>query len=110
MNTVPYRSHRTIERSKDRLVNDLRGVVADADDLLKVVGDATTEELAAARSMVEAKLGEARSRVLEARTAIARQAHDVADATQEYLTENRLKVLGVAALAGLITAVLLSRR
>jgi ElaB/YqjD/DUF883 family membrane-anchored ribosome-binding protein len=110
MNIALYGSHGPVERKKNRLVNDLRGVVADADDLLKEVGNATAEELAAARTAVEARLGEARSRVMDARTALANRACDAADASQEYLIENRWKVLVIAAAAGLVTAFLLTRR
>ena len=37
---------------KDKLVTDLKGVVADADDLLKEVANSTTEEFVAAREVV----------------------------------------------------------
>jgi ElaB/YqjD/DUF883 family membrane-anchored ribosome-binding protein len=110
MHIALYGRHGAVGDKREKLVKDLKSVVADADELLKEVTNATTEELAAARTMIEARLGEARSSVNDARIAVTRKACDAADATQEYLVENRWKVLGIAAVAGLITALLLSRR
>lgn len=103
-------SHGALERKKDRLVGDLRSVVADADDLLQEVGSSTAEEFAAARAKIERRLREARSRLDHARVAISRRAGDVADATQEYARENPWKAFGLPALAGIIVFLLVSRR
>ena len=102
--------HGSVASSKQTLVNDLKGVVGDAEDLLKEVANSTAEEFAAARTKVEARLGEVKSGFDDARTAFTQQARCAADATNQYVRENPWKVIGVAALAGLIAAFLYSRR
>ena len=99
-----------IEGTKEKLVRDLRVVVADGDDLLKEVANSTAGQLAAARTKVEARLGEARSGLDDARIAVTGWATDAADATHEYVRENPWKVLGVAGAAGLVIGFILSRR
>ena len=59
-----------IEGTKEKLVRDLRVVVADGDDLLKEVANSTAEQFSAARTKVEARLGEARSGLDDARIAV----------------------------------------
>ena len=110
MNLSLYPRHGVVERKKDRLVRDLKSVVADADDLLQVVGSSTAEEFAAARAKIEDRLREARSRLDHARVAISRKAGDAAEATQEYARENPWKAFGIPAVAGLIVFLLVSRR
>jgi ElaB/YqjD/DUF883 family membrane-anchored ribosome-binding protein len=110
MNLSLYRSHGVVERKKDRLVRDLKSVVADADDLLQEVGNSTAEEFAAARARVEDRLREARSRLDQARVAISRKAGDAVEATQEYARENPWKAFGIPAVAALVVFLLVSRR
>lgn len=105
-----YPSHGGVERKKDRLVRDLKSVVADADDLLQEVGSSTADEFAAARTRIEDRLRQARSRLDHARTAISRKAGDAVDATQEYARENPWKAFGLPAVAGLVVFLLVSRR
>ena len=92
------------------LVNDLKRVVADADGLLKEVVGSTADQLAAARMRIVTRLGTARSSLNEARKAAIGKACSAADATQGYVRDNPVKIIGVAALTGLLVAFLLSRR
>lgn len=110
MNIALFGNHGTVEGKKDRLVRDLKGVVADTDDLLQQVADSSAEEFIAARVKIEGRLRDARSRLDDARTSVTREVCAAADLTQAYVIENPWKVLGVAAAAGLVTAILLSRR
>lgn len=109
MNDLTH-GHGNVEQLKDKLVKDLKSVGADADGLLKEVASSTAEEFAAARTRIEAKLGEAKSRLDSSRHAVAEKAKRSADATHEYVVENPWKVLGLAAAAGVIVGILMSRR
>jgi ElaB/YqjD/DUF883 family membrane-anchored ribosome-binding protein len=100
----------SIEGTRNKLVKDLRGVVDDADHLLKEVANSTVAEFSAARSSISARLADARYRLDEARAAMTDRARVVANVTQEYVQENPWKVLGVTAVAALLVGVLLSRR
>lgn len=110
MNTELSASQGAFDGKKEALVKDLKSVVADADGLLKEVANSTVEEFGAARARFEARLCEARSSLHDARVNAAKKACDAAEATQAYVRENPWKVVGAAAVAGLVTAFLLSRR
>ena len=101
---------RTVEGMQDALVMDLKGIVVEADKLLNEVACATAEDFAAARSKIAEKLGDARSKLDHARTAVTKKAICAADATQEYVRDNPWQVLGVAAATGVIVGFLLTRR
>lgn len=103
-------SQGTVDGKKEKLVEDLKGVVADAGGLLMEVSNSTAEGFAAAGTKIEGKLAEARSRFGDARIALTEKAKGAADATHEYVRENPWKVIGVAAAAGLIVGTVLSRR
>lgn len=89
--------------AKDALVRDLKGVVGDADALIKEVAVSTAHGLADART----KVGE---RLSEVRIAVTDRAKGIADVTQVFVKENPWKVLGGAAAVGIIIGFLLSRR
>lgn len=94
----------------DKLVKDLKSVVGDADDLLKELAGSTAEGFVSARTRVEGRLNDARARLAEARIAVAERAKGIAVAGTDYAKENPWKVLGGAALAGVIIGLLLRRR
>jgi len=100
----------SIEGTRNKLVTDLRGVVDDADHLLKEVANSTAAEFAAARSSIGARLADARYRIDGARAALTDRARFVADVTQEYVQENPWRVLGVTAAVAVLVGVLISRR
>jgi len=110
MNIGLYRRRGTVEYKKERLVNDLKGVAADADDLLSAVVSSTADEFAAARSTIEERLDEARARLDDARIVVSRQIRHAADVTQEYARENPWKAFGIPAVAALVVFLLFSRR
>jgi len=110
MNTELIASHGTVEGKKEALVNDLKNVVGDADALLKEVASATAEGYAAARTKVEGRLIEAKSRLDDARLAVAKKTRDAAVVTNAYVRENPWRVLGVAAATGIVIGFLLNRR
>ncbi len=110
MNTDLNATHGIVKGHKEKLMNDLNLVVADVEDLLKKVANSTTERFSEARTKIERKLGEARSRLDDVRIAVTEKARHSAGATQEYVRENPWKSIGVAAAAGLIIGFLLRRR
>jgi|JI9StandDraft_1071089.scaffolds.fasta_scaffold247095_3 ElaB/YqjD/DUF883 family membrane-anchored ribosome-binding protein len=100
----------TGESAKDKLVQDIKGVVSDADYLLKDVASSTAAGFSAARAHLGTRLADARYRFDDARTAVADRARVAADATHEYVQDNPWKVLGLAAAVGLLIGVVISRR
>lgn len=99
-----------IEGTKEELVRDLGVVVAGGDDLINRVANSSAEQLAAARTKIKGELGEARTGLDNARISVTEKAKEAAGATHEYLRQNPWKVLGVAAVTGLVIGFVLSRR
>ena len=100
----------TVEGSKQALATDLKNAVGDAGNLVNNAAAATAEELAQARSRLEAGIGQAKSRLHDASQAVSDKARCTADATDQFVREHPWKVLGVAAAAGLVIGAILSRR
>ena len=98
------------QASKETLVSDLKRVVGDADDLMKQVVSSSADEFAARRAGIEAKLAGARARINDLRTSVASSACNAADAANSYIRENPWKAISCGALAGVIVALLISRR
>lgn len=110
MTTALNASQGALAGKKDTLVKDLKAVVADADELLKEVGRSTAGELAGARTSIEGRLGEARSKMVAARVVAAEKARHAADVTHEYVKDHPWRVLGISAAVGLVAGFLLRRR
>ncbi|TAK37384.1 MAG: DUF883 domain-containing protein [Betaproteobacteria bacterium] len=94
----------------DRLVQDLRTLVADAEDLVKATAAETGERIKNARARLEDHLRVARVRLDEAQLALADQSKAAAAATDRFARENPWKVAGIAAGIGLLLGVLIGRR
>lgn len=100
----------TIEDSKQALVRDLKSAVGDAGDLISNVAASGADELAQARTNLEARLGQAKTRLIDAGQAVSDKAKCSVDATDQFVRDNPWKVLGIAAAAGIVIGAILSRR
>lgn len=100
----------TTEASKEKLVADLKVVVADAEELLRATASQAGEKVAAARERIQASLAAAKIKLADAERAVVEQTKKAAKATDEYVHENPWKAVGIAAVAGLVLGVLISRR
>lgn len=95
---------------KDKLVADLKVVIADAEELLAVTASQTGEKVAALRERMQENLRAARHKLLDAEEAIREKTRAAARATDEYVHENPWKSIGVAAGVGLLVGLVLGRR
>lgn len=99
MNIETNPLHSPLDGKKDSSVKDWRTPDADLGE-----GDR-----AAVQARVEAHLIDAKSRLHEARVALADTTRRAADATQGYVTEHPWKAIALAATAGLVAALLIRR-
>lgn len=97
------------EVSKERLMQDLRVVVADAEELLRATAGQAGDKVTSARERIQESLVSARERLASAEQAMVEKTRQAAKATDEYVHENPWKSIGVAAGAGLIIGMLISR-
>ena len=98
------------ETRKDVFVKDLKAVVGDADALVKEAASTAVEELSLARNRIESGLSDAKFRAIKAREQVVERARGAAEATCAYVSDNPWKIVGMAALAGLVIGISLSRR
>ena len=96
--------------TKGKLMEDLRAVVADAEELLKATAGQTGERIAAARGKAEESLKAARARLDEQETALMVKTKAVAKATEDYVKDNPWTSVGIAAAAGFVLFILATRR
>lgn len=97
------------EVSKERLMQDLRVVVSDAEELLRATAGQAGDKVASARERIQESLVSAKERLASAEQAVVEKTRQAAKATDEYVHENPWKSIGIAAGAGLIIGMLISR-
>ncbi len=94
---------------KEKLMHDLRVVVTDAEELLRATAGQAGEKVAAARERIQENLAAAKARLVVAEEAMVAKTKQAAIATDEYVHENPWRAVGIAAGAGLIVGMLISR-
>jgi len=97
------------EVSKEKLMKDLRLVVSDAEELLRATASQTGEKVASARERIQESLVSAKARLVAAEEAVVAKTKQAAKVTDEYVHENPWKSVGIAAGAGLLVGMLISR-
>ncbi|MDD5384809.1 MAG: DUF883 family protein [Gallionella sp.] len=97
------------EVSKEKLMQDLRVVVADAEELLRATAGQAGEKVSAARERIQENLAAAKQRLAAAQDAVAAKTKQAAKVTDEYVHENPWKAVGIAAGVGLVIGMLISR-
>lgn len=98
------------EVHKSKLMSDLRVVIADAEELLRMTSDQASEGAADVRSRVQARMNQAKADLLHLQEAAVAKAKAAGHATDEFVHENPWKSIGIAAGVGLVMGLLVSRR
>jgi len=96
--------------TKDKLVADLRVVVADAEELLRATAGQAGEKVAVARERIQESLATAKARLDVAQEELLERTKQAARATDEYVHENPWRAVGIAAGVGVIIGMLIARR
>ena len=96
--------------SKEKLVADLKVVVADAEELLRATASQAGEKVSAARERIQASLATAKVKLVEAERVLVEKTRQAAKATDAYVHDNPWQAVGIAAMAGLVLGILISRR
>ena len=96
--------------SKEKLVQDFRTVVADAEELLKATASQAGEKVAVARERIQDSLHQAKVKLAEAEDVIVQRSKQAARATDDYVRENPWQAVGAAAGVGLLIGLLNGRR
>lgn len=100
----------TADVSRDKLVADMRVVIADAEELLRATAGQAGEKVAAARTRIQESLTTAKAKLEQLSGAGAEKAKAAAHATDAYVHDHPWHAVGIAALVGALLGTLISRR
>jgi len=100
----------TTAPQREKLISDLRLVIADAEELLRMTADQAGDKAAEVRGRVEDRLQEARGQLAELQNAALARVKAAGHVTDEFVHENPWKSIGAAAGVGLVIGLLISRR
>lgn len=106
MNTVEELN----EVTKDKLVADLKVVVADAEELLKATANQAGEKLTVVRARIEESLKTAKVNLAKAQDVVVDKTKVAAKVTDDYVKANPWKAVGIAAGVGFVLGLLVGRR
>ncbi|CAG0953479.1 putative protein YqjD [Methylophilaceae bacterium] len=96
--------------NNEKLVQDIKAVVSDAEAILHATAGQAGGEIAQLRSTMTARLAEAKNRLMEAETAMVDKAKIAAKATDEYVHENPWQSIVIAGGVGFLVGYLVSSR
>ncbi len=96
--------------SKDKLVADLKIVVADAEELLRNTASQAGEKAVELRAKMQESLRDAKLRLADAEAALIDKTKAAARATDDFVHDEPWKAVGIAAGVGLLIGVLIGRR
>lgn len=96
--------------STETLMQDLKAVVRDTEDLLKATAGDASEQAVKARARAAESLRNARARLAEVQENVLARARASAKAADEYVHENPWPAVGAAAGVGFVIGLLIGRR
>ncbi len=95
---------------KEKLVSDLKVVIADTAELLRATTDVAGEKMGELRERLGVRLRDAKDRVVDLEHAMIDKTKAAARATDDFVHDQPWKAVGVAAALGLALGVLIGRR
>lgn len=95
---------------REKLINDVRLVIADTEELLRMTADQAGETAAEVRGRVQSRLQQARAELARLQDAAMAKAKEVGHVTDEFVHENPWRSIGAAAGVGLVVGLLIGRR
>jgi ElaB/YqjD/DUF883 family membrane-anchored ribosome-binding protein len=96
--------------AQERLVTDIRAVIADAEEILLATADQTGEKIAILRTRIKERLLDARIRLDAAEEVLIEKTRAAARATDDYVHENPWQAVGIGAGVGFLLGLVLGRR
>jgi ElaB/YqjD/DUF883 family membrane-anchored ribosome-binding protein len=96
--------------SKQKLVADMKVVVADAEDILRATAGIAGEKMAELRERIAERLRDAKLRIEDAEVVLVDKTKAAARATDDFVNENPWQAVGIAAGIGLLLGIIIGRR
>jgi len=96
--------------NKEKLIADMKVVVADAEEILRATAGVAGEKMAELRERIGGSLQDAKLRLEDAEAIMLDKTKAAARAADEYVNENPWQAVGIAAGVGLLLGVIIARR
>ena len=99
----------TDQVSTDKLLDDLKTVVNDAEELLRATAGQAGERMSEARARAEASVRAARERLSSVQDDVLEHTKEIAEEADAYVRKNPWQAVGIAAAAGIILGLMMRR-
>ena len=96
--------------TKEKLVEDLKIVIADAEELLRATASLAGEKISAVREKVQDSLDRAKSGLEDIEDVVMDTGKQAARATDDYVQANPWRAVGIATAVGVVIGLLISKR
>jgi ElaB/YqjD/DUF883 family membrane-anchored ribosome-binding protein len=96
--------------STEKLAQDLKIVISDAEELLRATASQAGDKVSAAREKIQDSLHQAKVKLAEVEDVLIDRSKEAARATDEYVHDHPWGAVGIAAAVGLVIGLLISRR
>ena len=98
------------EAQRERLAVDLRNVIHDAEELLKLTAGDVGNEAVALRERVKARLLDARHSLLGLQESAVERAKEAGRKADDYVHDHPWQAIGIAGAVGVVVGLLIGRR
>lgn len=95
---------------RDKLMSDLRLVIADAEELLRMTATEVSDGATEVRGRVQTRLAQAKADLMHLQTVAVAKVKEAGHAADEFVHENPWKSIGIAAGVALLVGLLVARR
>ncbi len=95
---------------RDKLMADLKVVVSDAEELLKLTAHDVSEGTASLRARLQERLSQSKERLVDLQHSATEKAKAAGHAADDYVHEHPWKSVAIGAGVGLIVGLLIGRR
>lgn len=95
---------------RERIAQDMKAVISDAEELLRATASQAGEHIAAARERIQESLYRAKVKLAEAEGVVLDGTREMARATDDYVHDHPWRAVSIAAGVGLIVGLLIARR
>lgn len=97
------------EVSKEKIVNDFKTLIHDAEELLRATANQAGETVSAARQQIERSLEQGKHTLAEAEDILLDKTREAARLADDYVRGNPWSAVGIAAGIGLVLGLLMRR-
>lgn len=98
------------DAARDRLISDVKVLMADADEIVKAMASATGEKAVELADRLRVNMRNAKDKMADVQVVVADKAKVAVRVTDDYVHDNPWQAVGIAAGVGLLLGLLIGRR